>query len=107
MDKDDRQLILTRARLDDRVIVLRAEHAAGRTDQKLRSIVAKAADDGWIGAIGADHQADAAVGRAKHRGIVARRVAVGFVPQLLLAVLADELAVGSKEHRRIVALLAV
>src|SRR5262245_37289672 len=45
MNEHDRNPVLPRARLDNRVVTLGAEHPAGGADQELRPTGAEAADD--------------------------------------------------------------
>jgi len=103
----DREVVLSRSRLDDRIVLPRTEHPTRGAKEEFGPVFAEAPHDVRDGPVGADQDSHAAVGRLEHGRLLPGGIAHSLVPQLLLAVFADELPLGGDEHRRVEAGLAV
>ena len=107
VDECDPDVVFFRPSLQEWIVGLWPEHAAGWTDQEIGAAVAQSLDQIRVSPVGANHQRNLAIRCLEHRRTAPGGVAYEFVPELLLAILADESTVGGDQNRRVVTVLAV
>ena len=107
MNKQDRQAVFLGAILENVIVRLRSEHAARGTHEQVGAAAGQPLHEIAIAAIGTDHDADPPERRLEDGRLGARRVADQLVLELVLAILADELAIRADQHGCVVAVVAI
>lgn len=107
MDEDDPLAIFAGAGLEEAIVFGGTEHTSGGAEEEIGTVTTETGDELRFATVGADHDADAAMGGRKTGSGCAGFVTGQFMLEAVLAVLAEEFSSGSDEDGDVVAEVAI
>ncbi len=107
MHKDNVLACFSRARLQNRIVVLWAEHSSGWAEQKIRAVCHEGIDNLPESPVRANHHSGPAKGRHVRQRTAAGRVAHCLVAEMLLVILADSLSTRTEKNGGVESLVTI